>query len=96
MHLSILYPTPQVGWSNAGDLTKSSVKFPSAGAKKLVTTPPHKKGFYREFDLGIKIIFDSVCIIFCLWLLNMPNLVSKCPTHICLLELTIFTNNQII
>ena len=45
------------GGINAGDLTKSRVKFPSIGAKKLVkalTCPHLKRGVsIREFDLLI-------------------------------------------
>ena len=65
MHLSMSCPAcqPWVGWGNTGDLTKSSVKFPSTGTKKLVKphmSPPRKRGFYRRFDLSIKINFGSV------------------------------------
>ena len=46
-------PPPPKGWGNTGELTKSSVKFPSTGAKKLVRIPlcPHLESFYREFGI---------------------------------------------
>ena len=52
MHLSMSCPTPRQGGGNTGDLTKSSVKFPSTGAKELVQTPlcPHLN---RAVSIGI-------------------------------------------
>ena len=58
MHLSMSCPTPQ---GKVGQYRQSSVKFPSAGTKKLVKTPlyPNLEGFYSRFVLPIKIFFGS-------------------------------------
>ena len=51
-------PHPRVGWGNTGNLTDSGDKFPSTGTKQLVImSPSQKRGFYRGFDLPIKMIF---------------------------------------
>ena len=49
--------TPQVGWGNTEDLTKSHVKFPSAWAKKLVKTP-----LCAHLDRGVSIVGSDLSI----------------------------------
>ena len=43
-------PHPRVGWRNTGNLTKSSVKFSTTGAKKLVKIP-----LCSHLDRGVSI-----------------------------------------